>query len=244
MKKKKILYMIFLPFPSALVRATVFKQHLESDGFEVTYYYNYSLVLTRIQDFAKSIGISGAFDILFRAAQKIVGLIKIRIVAMVIGKYDAVVLIKNVRAAWVPSLKKGIKGKILYDFDDAVWLPYMLGKKEFELVTRSVDFVSTDNNYLKSVAQEYNKNSFVVNGPCQVELFDNYVPDQKDTKSTVVIGWIGSPATVFYLYAIYDALEEIGSRYNNVILRLVGAGYDKSIIPKFEKTSTGDYTKL
>jgi glycosyltransferase involved in cell wall biosynthesis len=234
--KKKILYMIFLPFPSAIVRATVFKAFLERDGFEITYYYNYSVTLIKVQDLVKRFGlIAGIFDFPFRALQKIIGMIKIRVRRVGIEKFDAVVLIKNIRAAWLPPLKEKIKGKILYDFDDAVWLPYMLGRNEFESVTAAVDFVSTDNDYLKSVAEVHNKNTFVVNGPCQVELFDAYTPPQRSDNEPVVIGWIGSPATVFYLYAIYDALEEIGSRYSNVILRLVGAGYDKSIIPKFEK---------
>ena len=100
---------------------------------------------------------------------------------------------------------------------------------------RSVDYVSTDNRYLRSVAETHNINTFVVNGPCQVELFDEYFPEERTDKDTVVIGWIGSAETVFYLYAIYDALEEIGSSYSNVILRLVGTGYNKSLIPMFEK---------
>ena len=54
--KKKILYMIFLPYPSAVVRATIFKELLEADEYEVTYYYNYSVALTRLQDFFKRSG--------------------------------------------------------------------------------------------------------------------------------------------------------------------------------------------
>lgn len=232
--KKKILYMIFLPYPSAVVRATIFKELLEEDEYEVTYYYNYSGALTRLQDFFKRSGF-GWLDFPLQILQKVIVFIKIRMLMASIQKFDAVVLIKYVRAAWITSLKRKFKGKILYDFDDAVWLPDLMGKSEFESVVRSVDYVSTDNHYLKSAAETHNINTFVVNGPCHVELFDKYYPEERTNKDTVVIGWIGSNETVFYLYAIYDALEEIGSRYGNVILRLVGTGYDKSSIPMFEK---------
>jgi glycosyltransferase involved in cell wall biosynthesis len=232
--KKKILYMIFLPYPSAVVRATIFKELLEEDEYEVTYYYNYSGVLTRLQDFFKRSGF-GWLDFPLQILQKVIVFLKIRMLMTSIQKFDAVILIKYVREAWIASLKRKFKGKILYDFDDAVWLPELMGKSEFENVVSSVNYVSTDNEYLKSAAEKHNVNTFVVNGPCQVELFDKYPFYERTDTSEVVIGWIGSSETVFYLNAIYDALEEIGSRHSNVILRLVGTGYDKSLIPMFEK---------
>ena len=232
--KKKILYLIFLPYPSAVVRATIFKEPLEEDEYEVTYYYNYSGVLTQLQDFFRRSGF-GLLDFPLQILQKIIVYIKIRMLMASIRKFDAIILIKYVKAAWIASLKRKFKGKILYDFDDAVWLPNLMGKSEFENVVRAVDYVSTDNHYLRSVAETHNINTFVVNGPCQVELFDEYYTEERTDKDTVVIGGIGSAETVFYLYAIYEALEEIGARYSNVILRLVGTGYDKSLIPMFEK---------
>ena len=232
--KKKILYMIFLPYPSAVVRATIFKDLLEADEYDVTYYYNYSVALTKLQDFLKRSGFA-LLDFPLQILQKVIVYIKIRMLMASIRKFDAVILIKYVKAAWITSLKRKFKGKILYDFDDAVWLPNLMGMSEFENVVRSVDYVSTDNHYLKSAAEVHNINTFVVNGPCQVELFDEYHPKERSDKDTIVIGWIGSAETVLYLYAIYDALEEIGSRYSRVILRLVGSGYDKSLIPMFEK---------
>ncbi len=232
--KKKILYMIFLPYPSAVVRATIFKELLEEDEYEVTYYFNYSGVLTRLQDFFKRSGF-GWLDFPLQILQKVIVFLKIRMLMTSIQKFDAVILIKYVRAAWIASLKRKFKGKILYDFDDAVWLPDLMGKSEFENVVSSVDYVSTDNEYLKSAAEKHNVNTFVVNGPCQVELFDKYPFHERTDTSEVVIGWIGSSETVFYLNAIYDVLEEIGIRHKNVILRLVGTGYDKSLIPVFKK---------
>ena len=51
--------MIFLPYPSAVVRATIFKELLEEDEYEVTYYYNYSGVLTRLQEFLNAQDLDG-----------------------------------------------------------------------------------------------------------------------------------------------------------------------------------------
>ena len=109
--KKKILYMIFLSYPSAIVRATIFKELLEADEYEVTYYYNYSISLTKLQDFLKRSGFA-LLDFPLQILQKIIVYIKIRVLMAGIQKYDAIVLIKYVKAAWVTSLKQKFNGKI------------------------------------------------------------------------------------------------------------------------------------
>ena len=40
---------------------------------------------------------------------------------------------------------------------------------------------------------------------------------------------------MFYLYKIYDVLEEIGDKYPNVILKLIGTGDNLLLLPPFEK---------
>ncbi len=132
-------------------------------------------------------------------------------------------------------LKRKIRGKILYDFDDAVWLPQWLGQDDFREIVKAVDFVSCDNHYLLSAAQDLNRNSFVLNGPCQIELFERHKVVTDGNNQDIVIGWIGSPHTLFYLSVVFDALEEIGSKYSQVVLHLIGTGFDDTKIPAFKK---------
>ncbi|MFC2099076.1 glycosyltransferase, partial [Bacteroidota bacterium] len=87
-------------------------------------------------------------------------------------------------------------------------------------------------------ASIYNKASFVVNGPCQIENFLSYknsIINTTNQDRKIILGWIGSPETLFYLYKIYDALELIGEKYPNVILKLVGTGKERFVVPPFEK---------
>jgi glycosyltransferase involved in cell wall biosynthesis len=51
----------------------------------------------------------------------------------------------------------------------------------------------------------------------------------------VIIGWIGTPGTLFNLFSIFEPLERIFSRLNNIELRIVGSGHRKDLLPCFER---------
>jgi glycosyltransferase involved in cell wall biosynthesis len=84
----------------------------------------------------------------------------------------------------------------------------------------------------------FNKNSFVLNGPAQVELFDRVAVSQKIDKRQIIIGWVGSPSTLHYLYSIYNALEKVGQMFPFVKLVLLGVGEDVLLRPHFDKIKT------
>lgn len=231
---KNLIYVIFQPAPSSVVRAEVFRGLLTSDGYTVSYHYCYSKKLYEVQSFFEKREWF-PLSLFIKGIQRVIRYINVYVLASKIGKYDAVILIKYINPSMLKVLKNKIRGKILYDFDDAVWLPQWLGEENFREIVKSVDFVSCDNHYLLSAATTHNSNSFVLNGPCQIELFENYkVTSDAETKD-VVIGWIGSPHTLFYLSVVFDALEEIGSKYPQVILHLIGTGFDSSKIPDFKE---------
>lgn len=229
--RKRIIYLIFQPAPSAVVRAEVFKGILQKNNFDVEYAYLFS---KRIAKFESTLG-NALFKFLLRGLQRIIRYTKVWLLKGKLKMYNGIIILKYVSPGMLSTLKKGINGKTLYDFDDSVWHPTWLGRTNFESIIKSVDFVSCDNQYLKSQADKFNPNTFVLNGPSQIELFDSYVPPAKQDGSDVVVGWIGSPPTLFYVNLIFDVLEEIGSRYPNVCLYLVGTGFENSKIPDFKK---------
>ena len=108
-----------------------------------------------------------------------------------------------------------------------------MGEDTFKKIICNVDYVSCDNSFLLSKALTYNSNSFILNGPTQIEKFTSEIKTRNDNK--FIIGWVGSPDTLFYLYSVYDALEKIGELYKNVVFRIIGTGYDDKRIPNFEK---------
>ncbi len=116
--------------------------------------------------------------------------------------------------------------KIIYNFDDAIMYsdknPEHYSRSHFIPFRRSVklaDMVITGSSYLAEHAQRFNPNVEVL--PIGLKVSD-YMPDcpaKVDDKVDLV--WIGSSSTLKYLAEIKPALEEIGSRFNNVILRIV-----------------------
>ena len=232
MTNKKICYLLFNNLPSSIVRARTFNDEYLKYEYTPIFYKFYSKRLYRIY----SLIISYKFlSKLFINLQSLFILIKINIFLKKCNSYDALIIIKYIKPKLLEKIKLKYKGKILYDFDDAVWLENIMGLDVFKKIINNVDYVSCDNNFLLEKAKKYNINSFILNGPAQVEKF---ISKNENNKSSIILCWIGSPDTLFYLYVIYDALEFIGDKYPNVILKLLGTGHDKKRIPNFEKIKT------
>ena len=135
---------------------------------------------------------------------------------------------KYFTAETVQKIYKHTNAKILYDFDDAIWMDKYNVENCIETL-KIVDCVSVDNQYLLDYAKQYNPNVFVFPPPAQFE----FLPPRKNCKKEkVVIGWIGSPGTSYYLYALHGVLEELGKRYRNI--KLLVMGYPLSVLHFFE----------
>jgi glycosyltransferase involved in cell wall biosynthesis len=231
--KKKVLYFISSPAPSSVVRGEVFKNSLNDGGFHVNFYYNYSKRLNRLADYLAKNKILSSVIGCINLYARLHLFFKRQLLMRSINNYEGIIIIKYIDSNFLSKMRKIYSGKILYDFDDAIWLNSFFGQQEFEKIIGSVDYVSCDNFYLHDKAKLYNNNVFVLNGPSQLEKFD-----QEENKSSnpakIILGWVGSPSTLFYLYSIYDALEEVGRRFENVELTILGSGYDPSRVPDFE----------
>ena len=75
------------------------------------------------------------------------------------------------------------------------------------------------NPYLANHARNFNKNIEVLTTALNVSNYKQNVSPPDDGKIRLV--WIGSKSTLPYLAQIKPALEEIGSRFDNVILRII-----------------------
>ena len=109
---------------------------------------------------------------------------------------------------------------IIFDFDDAIWVPnYSDSNKFFSFLKRYSDVskvcswaykVSCGNNYLCNYALEYN-NSVIYN-PTTIDTinYHNRVKDYTSwSNNSFVMGWTGSHSTIRYLKAIIPVLEEL-----------------------------------
>lgn len=141
------------------------------------------------------------------------------------AEFDAVFLHKKrMNPLDAMTLRRNAK-RIIYDFDDAIMYsdktPDKPSRKRLISFKRTVklsDLVIAGNKYLADHAQMFNKNVQLL--PTGLNLREYHI-DHKKPDDKIRLVWIGSKTTLPYLYNIKDALEEVGTRFDNVILRII-----------------------
>lgn len=116
--------------------------------------------------------------------------------------------------------------KIIYDFDDAIMYsdkhpetPSYKRQTSFQRTVKLADMIITANPYLADHARRFNKNVEIVPTGLDTDAYKLQANLKNDGKIRLV--WIGSRSTLKYLAEIKPALEEIGSRFDNVVLRII-----------------------
>jgi glycosyltransferase involved in cell wall biosynthesis len=126
-------------------------------------------------------------------------------------------------------LSRGLRRPMIFDLDDAVWVPYSSptygallsrllkapGKTHFTLSAAAR--VIAGNPYVADYARRYNPSTEVI--PTVVDT-DQFRPVPHDNEVPVV-GWIGTHSSMQYLKAITPALQQV-ARKRHFILRVVG----------------------
>ncbi len=142
------------------------------------------------------------------------------------ANYDCTILQKKrLNFIEVALLKKHAK-KIIYDFDDAVmYNPNKPNQKSFLRwhrfckTVKLADAVIAGNSYLAQLAKKYN--NAVTTIPTGLDTSEYKIQNILRNELIVRLVWIGSKSTLDYLKEISPALEQIGSEFKNVILRII-----------------------
>ncbi|OHB73088.1 MAG: hypothetical protein A2Z25_03245 [Planctomycetes bacterium RBG_16_55_9] len=140
--------------------------------------------------------------------------------------FDGVFLHKKGLNAFNALCLRTYSKKIIYNFDDAVMYsdrhPERYSRSHFIPFRRSVqiaDMVLVGSSYLAEHAKPYNSNVEIL--PLGLKVSD-YRPDcRAEADGMIRLVWIGSRSTLGYLKEIEPAIEEIGARFDNVLLRIV-----------------------
>ena len=121
---------------------------------------------------------------------------------------------------------------IVYDFDDAVFLPntsaanrFLSGLKyphKIDTIVSKSTIVVAGNQYLAEYARRHNSRVTVIPTVVDTDLF---VPRRaaRAAGDPLVVGWIGTPTTARYLQAIAPVLARV-HREHSFRLRVAGAG--------------------
>jgi glycosyltransferase involved in cell wall biosynthesis len=137
--------------------------------------------------------------------------------------YDAVFVPREaslVGPAWAERLARARRPALIYDFDDAVWLPYVspsnryLSYLKFPWKTRAIcrmaGAVLAGNAHLADYARRYNRNVHVI--PSTVSLRRYRSRPDRVCNGLPVIGWTGSHSSSQYLSLVHGALVRLRRR--------------------------------
>lgn len=138
--------------------------------------------------------------------------------------------------------------KVIYDFDDAVMysdkhpdVPDPKQLRDFQRTVGLADLIIAGNSYLAEHAQRFNDNVKVLPTGLDISQYDIKITRPNDGKIRLV--WIGSKATLPYLKEIKPALEEIGSRLKNAVLRIISDEFFELDNMKVEKCAWSQQTQ-
>jgi len=122
--------------------------------------------------------------------------------------------------------------KVVFDFDDAIWLPNVsLGNKKLQKlkspaktseILQIADLVFAGNNYLADYAKKYNQNVKVIPTTIDTHYHDT---DRKFDNETVCIGWTGTQTTVKYLNSLENVFKRLSDKYGKGICFKVISDY-------------------
>ena len=142
------------------------------------------------------------------------------------ANFDAVLLHKKCLNFFDAHYLRKYSKKIIYDFDDAIMYspttPASDKSSHFRLFRRTAkmaDLIIAGNPYLAEHAQKFNNNVKIL--PTGLDTIPYNIETKPQTGNKIRLVWIGSKSTLKYLAEIKPVLEQIGSRFSNVIIRII-----------------------
>ena len=147
--------------------------------------------------------------------------------------YAAVVILRTLLPKFVQSLLLQKNDRLIYDFDDAVWLPPPAMRsnilRKLLLPSRAGSFhrllsasraVITASPILADYAGKFNANVSLIYSSVDTQ---RVVPRGGAADAGLVtIGWMGTPSNLSYVDAMSEALNHVCAKFPNVRIRLVG----------------------
>ncbi len=145
-------------------------------------------------------------------------------------RHDQVVIVqRRLLPVWQTMILRRRVGKLVYDFDDAIFLhdsnhpdglPSMTRQLRFRAVISASDLVIAGNSYLADHARKYTSTARIEVVPTCVNP-NTYEPAEHIERDSTRIVWIGSSSTLRSLERAKLILEEIGQSLPNTELRVI-----------------------
>jgi glycosyltransferase involved in cell wall biosynthesis len=162
-----------------------------------------------------------------------------------VKKYDYVFIHREASHLGPPIFEwfiaKIFKKKIIYDFDDAIWIPNfseynkifhplkMYGK--VKSIIRWSHKISAGNDYLCDFAREYNSN--VVCNPTTIDTENHHNQIKNQNTKKVVIGWTGTFSTAKYIHEIIPVIQKLEEKYD-FVFQVISNEFPKVELKSFQ----------
>lgn len=151
-------------------------------------------------------------------------------------KYDLIFIHREVFPLGPPifeSIFLRMRKPIIYDFDDAIFLPNVSKSNNFmerlkrpdkiAKIFKMSSFIIAGNKYLADFALKYNNNVVVIPTPIDTGVYISRAPKLRRNK--IVIGWIGSITTVEFLNTLRDVFKVLTIKYPHVEFQVIGGEF-------------------
>lgn len=152
-----------------------------------------------------------------------------------IFKYDIVFIHREaypVGGAFFETILSFFKIPLIFDFDDAIFLPasslannfierFKRPNKIAPIIKKS-RYVIVGNSYLSDFALRYNRSVSIISTSIDT---DKYYPDEKGHNDKVVIGWTGSITTIDFLNMLKNTFIRLSKRFSYIEFKTVGGNF-------------------
>ncbi|MCK5595644.1 glycosyltransferase family 4 protein, partial [bacterium] len=164
-------------------------------------------------------------------------------------KYDLVFLYRDLLVGGnLPFLefflKKVLRKKIVFDFDDAVFTLSKSYCRKFRRIVAMSDGIIVGNNYLKEYASKYNRRVIVIPGTVDTS---RYLLMKNIKRKEIIIGWIGLYSNFPYLEVMTDVLHNLCEKYPSLYIKVVSCNFHRLSLPGvrtiFKEWSFAEETK-
>jgi glycosyltransferase involved in cell wall biosynthesis len=143
-------------------------------------------------------------------------------------QYDVIYIFRESFFVGGPVFERLLKltgKKIIFDFDDAIWLPnvsdenkkflFLKAPNKTSSICKMANVVVTGNEYLSNYAKQFNENVVII--PSTIDM-NYYQPKEiKKQKNVVTIGWSGSATTVQHFKTLLSVFEKLKEKYADKI---------------------------
>jgi glycosyltransferase involved in cell wall biosynthesis len=158
------------------------------------------------------------------------GILKRILLLIKIGSADYVFIHREIVPVGPPVFEwviaKIFRKKIIYDFDDAIWLPntsaenrivsFIKWHSKTQLICKWSYRVSCGNNYLADFAKQFNRD--VVFNPTTIDTEGHHNPAHypRHSNGKITVGWTGSHSTLKYIDVVIPVLQQLEKKYGAI----------------------------